>query len=139
MLSVPPAIADIDLLGHDALGDDGDGFQPRGAHAVHSRGGHIDGQPRAEYGDSGDIHALLGFGHGASQHDIFDLFRLQVRHARERALNGERGEVIGARVAQTAPRRLANCGAYRSHHIHGLHSGIVYPLLTKTIRPYFVL
>jgi hypothetical protein len=107
MLSVPPAIADIDLLGHDALGDDGDGFQPRGAHAVHSRGGHIDGQPRAEYGDSGDIHALLGFGHGASQHDIFDLFRLQVRHARERALNGERGEVIGARVAQTA--RAAPC------------------------------
>jgi hypothetical protein len=47
MLSVPPAIADIDLLGHDALGDDGDGFQSRSAHAVHRRGGHIDGQPRA--------------------------------------------------------------------------------------------
>ena len=47
-----------------------------------------------------DIRTLLG--NGKFQDALpkaDDLLRLQLRHARECALNGERSEVIGARVA----------------------------------------
>ena len=37
-------------------------------------GGGGDGQTGAEAGYSGDVHALLGLGHGAADDDIFDLF-----------------------------------------------------------------
>src|ERR1019366_6361520 len=47
-----------------------------------------------------DVHALLDFRHGAAEDDIFDLFGIDLRHALERALDGHRGQIIGARRPQ---------------------------------------
>src|SRR5690348_10267137 len=102
---------DFGLSGDDAFGGYGDGLQAGGAEAVDGHGGGFDGQSGAEGGDAGDVHALLGFRHGAAEDDVFDLFGIEAGDAGQRRANGDGGEVVGARRAQRAFKSFADGGA----------------------------
>src|SRR6266581_1919148 len=54
----------------------------------------------AERGDARDVHALFAFGHGAAENHVVNFFGVKARDARERFLDGESGEIVGARGAE---------------------------------------
>jgi len=51
----------------------------------------FDGQSGTERGDAGHVHSLFGFGHGAAENDVFNFLGIKLRHAIERALDGDGG------------------------------------------------
>ncbi len=65
------------------------------------------GRSGAEGGDFGDVHSLLGLGHGAAEDDVVDLGFVELRDACERTVDGDGGEVVGARVAEGSAGGLA--------------------------------
>ena len=87
---------------HDAFGGHGNRLQSRRAEAVDGERRDLDGQARAQRGDAGHVHPLLGLGHGAAQDDVFDFFGIELRHAFERALDGDGGQFIGTGGAERA-------------------------------------
>ena len=99
---------------HDAFGGHGDGLQAGGAEAVDGHGRSFDGQAGAQRGDARDVHALLGFGHGAAEDDVVDFLGVEAGHAVEGGANGDGREVVGARGAQRAFAGLADGGADRT-------------------------
>src|SRR5260370_13621671 len=84
----------------NAFGGEGDGLQAGRTEAVDGHGGGVHGKAGAEGGDARDVHALLAFGHGAAEDDVVDLLGVDGGHAGERFLDGESGEIVGARGAQ---------------------------------------
>src|SRR6266581_4834969 len=54
----------------------------------------------AERGDARDVHALFAFGHGAAENHVVNFLGVEARDARERFLDGESGEIVGARGAE---------------------------------------
>ena len=102
-----------------------DGLQAGGAEAVDSHGRDLDGQTGAQRGDARDVHALLGFGHGAAEDDVVDLFGVEARHAVDGGADGDGGQIIRARRAQGALAGLADSGANGTDNygvFHGLTS-----------------
>ena len=93
---------DFRAAAHDAFGGHGDRLQAGGTEAIDGQRRNFDGQARAQRSDAGDVHPLLGFGHGAAEDDVFNLFRVELRHAVERALNGDGCEFIGTGSAERA-------------------------------------
>ena len=69
------------------------------------------GKPGAEAGDAGDVHSLLGLRHGAAEDDVFDLGAVELRDAVECSVDGEGGEIVGARGAEGSARGFAYGGA----------------------------
>ncbi len=62
------------------VGGIGHGLHPGGAKAVDGDARHSDRQPGQQKADTGDVHALLGFRHGAADDDIADQCRVDARH-----------------------------------------------------------
>ena len=60
------------------------------------------GNPARSDGDAGYVHPLLGFGRGAAEDHIFDFFGIDLRHALQRALDGDGGQFIGTGSAERA-------------------------------------
>src|SRR5208337_4204015 len=56
------------------------------------------------------VEAGFGFGKGAADDDVFDLFDVQLRDARKRALDGECAQILGTGGAQSS---LVACSADR--------------------------
>ena len=93
---------------HDALGRHGNRLQAGGAEAIDGHGRDFDGQTGAQRSDARDVHALLGFGHGAAQDHVLDLFGIELRHALQRAFDGHRGQIVGTRRPQSSFISLAD-------------------------------
>ena len=89
----------------------GDGLQAGRAEAVDGHGRDLDRQPGAQGGDARDVHALLGFGHGAAEDDVVDLLGIELRDALEGALDGDGGQIVGTGGAQGSFVGLADRGA----------------------------
>ncbi len=102
---------DVRSAATDALCGERDGLQAGGAVAVDGHAGDGNRQTGAEAGDAGDVHSLLGFGHGAAEDDVFDLGAVELRDALKGAVDGEGGEIVRARGAKRAARGLAYGGA----------------------------
>ena len=102
---------DVGAAAADAVGGERDGLQAGGAVAVDGHGGGGDGQAGAEAGDAGDVHSLLGLGHGAAEDDVFDLGAVELRDAGEGSGDGDGGEVVGARGAEGSAWGFADGGA----------------------------
>ena len=102
---------DFGIAEHDAFGSHGDGLQAGGTEAIDGHGGTLDGQSGAQRGDARDVHALLGFGHGAAQNDVFDLLGIEARDAVDGAANGDGGQIVGAGGVQRALIGFADGGA----------------------------
>ena len=111
MDSVPPARMTSALAEHDALGGLRDGLQAGGAEAVDGHGRGFDGQAGAQRGDARDVHALLGFGHGAAEDDVVDFLGVEAGHAVDGGADGDGSQIVGARGAQSALAGLADGGA----------------------------
>ena len=60
------------------------------------------GKSGAKRGDAGDVHSLLGFGHGAAEDDIFDFFGIELGHAVESAFDRDGRQFIGTSGAERA-------------------------------------
>ena len=102
MDSVPPATMTSAPPLPDALGRHGNRLQAGRAEAVDGHRRDFDRQSGAQGGDAGDVHALLGLGHGAAEDDVFDFFGVKLGHALERALDGDGGQIVGTGGAQRA-------------------------------------
>ncbi len=100
MDSTPPATTTSAPPGHDALGSLSNRLQSGRAEAVDGDGGNLHRQSRAQGGDTGDVHALFGFGHGATEDDVLDLFGIELGYSLEGALDRVGGEVIRTGGAQ---------------------------------------
>ena len=91
---------DFGGAGADAFGGESDGLQAGGAEAVDGHGAGFDGESGAEGGDARDVHALFAFGHGAAEDDVVDFLEVEAGNAGEGFLDGQRGEIVGARGAE---------------------------------------
>src|ERR1700688_724019 len=111
--------------GHDALGGHGDGLQSGGAEAIDGDGGDFDGESGAEGGDAGNVHSLLGFGHGAAEDDVFDFFGVELGDAVERAFDGAGGQFVGTGGAQRSFIGSAYGGADGGDDYYFSHEGIL--------------
>ena len=78
------------------------------AEAIDGDAGGGDGQAREQGGDARHVAAGLGFGHGAAEDDVFDVFLGNLGMAREQGADGGGGEVVGARVAEGAAVGLSD-------------------------------
>ena len=101
----------VGMAAHDALGGHGDGLQARGAEAVDGHRRKLDGQAGAQGRDARDVHALLGFGHGAAEDHVVNFFGIEVWNAVERTAYGDGGEVVGAGGMEGALAGLADGSA----------------------------
>ena len=95
--STPPADADVNLAGGDAVGDDRDGLHARRAEAVDGHGRDFDRKAGAHRDQAGDVHALLGLGEGAAEDHVLDLCGGKLRPLQGLA-NGRDPHVIGPGV-----------------------------------------
>jgi len=86
----------------NALGRHGDGLQARRAEAIDGHGRDLLGQSGAQGCDTGDVHALFRFWHGAAEDDVFDIVQVELGHAVERALMATAASSSG-RVARRVP------------------------------------
>ncbi len=102
---------DVGAAAADAVGRERDGLQAGGAVAVDGHGGGGDGQAGAEAGYAGDVHSLLGLGHGAAEDYVFYLGAVELGDAGEGSVDGGGGEVVGARGAEGSARGFADGGA----------------------------
>ncbi len=93
---------DLGPAAHDALRRHGDCLQSGGTEAVDGHGGNFHRQSGAQRRDASHVHALLGFGRGAAKNHIFNLFGIDLRHAVERALDGDGGQFVGTGGAERA-------------------------------------
>ena len=87
----------------------------------HSRAFNRQSGPQG--GDAGNVHALLGFGHGAAQDHVFDLAHIELRHALKRALDGDGAEIVRPRRPQGSFVSLADRrpdGGYDDYFTHDL-------------------
>ena len=100
---------------HDALGPVGDGLQAGRAEPVDGDRRRLDGDAGAEAGDAGDVHALLGLGHGAAEDDVLHLARLDAGGALQGLGDDRRPQLVGPRGSEGPPGRLADRGANRRH------------------------
>ena len=87
---------------HDALRRHGNRLQSGRAEAIDRHRRNFDRQPGAQRCDAGHVHPLLGLGHGAAEDHVFNLFGIELRHALERALDGDGRQFIGTGGAQRA-------------------------------------
>jgi hypothetical protein len=67
-------------------------------------------QPGQQQADAGDVHALLGFRHGAADDDVADQLRVEAGRARHDVADDVGQHVVGAHVLQRAAD-LADRGA----------------------------
>src|SRR5207245_7753786 len=77
-----------------------DGLQTGRAEAVNGHGAGFDGESGTQRGDARDVHALLAFGHGTAENYVVNFFGVEARDARQGFLDGQRGEIVGARGAE---------------------------------------
>src|SRR5205807_9953463 len=98
-----------------ALGGHGNSLQARRAKTIDSERRDLDRQAGTQGGDTGHVHSLLGFGHGAAEDYILNFFGIELRHALERTLNSDRGQFIGTggakRAFESTPHGGANGGS----------------------------
>ena len=106
---------------HDALGSHGNRLQPGRAEAIDGHRRNFDRQSGAQGSDARHVHALLGFGHGAAENHVFDLFGIELRHAFQRALDGHRGQIIGTRRPQGSFVSLADRRAHGTDNYDFTH------------------
>ena len=111
--------------GLNSLGGHGDGLQPGRAETIDRHGRDFNGQAGAQGGDARDVHPLLAFGHGAAEDDVFDFFRIELRHAVERGLDRDGGKVVG-RVERSVPLKARPTGVRRAETITTSLMKIVY-------------
>ena len=87
-------------------------MQAGGAEAVDGHRGDSDWQPGAQRGDARYVHALLGFGSGAADDDVFDFGWVEAFGAGDGFFDGGGGEIVGASGAQGAFAGFADGGAH---------------------------
>ena len=100
--------------------------KPGRAEPVDGDGRNFRGQARALAGDARNVIPRFAFGHGAAEDHVLDFLGIEARDAANRFLNGDGGEVVGARGAQRAlarfPDRRAN-GTYDDGFSHVVTRG----------------
>ena len=87
--------------------------------------GNLNGQAGAQGGDAGDVHPLLGFGHGAAQDDVFDFFGVELQDAVESAFDGDGRKFIGTSGAERAFEGASHGSADRGSNddfAHGIYT-----------------
>ena len=109
--SVPPATMTSAPPSGDAIGGKRDGLQAGRAEAVDGHGRGFHRQAGAQRGDARHVHSLLGFGHGAAEDDILDFMHIELRDARQRALDGDGAQIVGTGGAQGSFGGFADRGA----------------------------
>jgi hypothetical protein len=92
----------------NAVGRKRDRLHARGAEAVHRHAGDAVGEPREEQPDARDVHALLGFGHRATDDHVVGFARIQAGTPRHHRLEHVREHVVGTHVPEHAARRFAD-------------------------------
>ena len=93
---------DFGGAGTDTFRGEGDGLETGRAEAIDGHRTRFDGEAGAKSGDARDVHALFAFGHGAAKDHVVNFFGVEAGDASERFLDGECGEIVGARGAQGA-------------------------------------
>jgi len=78
---------------------------------VHGDAAHAGRQAGQHGTDARDIEALLAFRNGATADQIFDRFRIERGHLRQRGLQGFDQQIVRPRVAEESTVRTANGGA----------------------------
>ncbi len=105
---------DLRAAAHDALCRHGNRLQSGRTEAIDGDRRSLHRQPGPQRRDAGNVHPLLSLGRGAAENHVFDFFGIDLRHALERAFNGDGGQFIGTGCAQRAfkraPHRSANRG-----------------------------
>ena len=98
-----PTMPGIDAAGGDAIGDDGDRLQARGAEAVdgHGRDARRAGRPESRRG--GRRSTLFGLGLRAAEDDVLDRRGLDLGAAQAPRLTTRAAESVGAGVLERAP------------------------------------
>ena len=86
----------------DARGSIGHGLHAGGAEAIDSVARHRIRQSGQQHADAGDVHALLGFRHGAADDDVVDQRRIKPRGLRQNRLDGMGQHVVRTDVAEHA-------------------------------------
>src|SRR5580698_1901511 len=74
--------------GNDPFGGESNGLQARGTEAVDGHRGDGDRQAGAKRCDAGHVHALLGFGSGTADDDVFDFGGIEAFGAANGLLDG---------------------------------------------------
>ena len=111
MDSLPPAMQDVGAAGANAVGSHGDRLQAGTAEAVDGDAGGRDRQTGAQRRHAGHVAAGLGFGHGAAEDHVFDVFFGNLRISGEQRADHGGGEIVGPRVAERAAGCLSDGGA----------------------------
>ena len=86
-----------------------------------------DGQAGAQGGDAGDVHSLLGFGHGTAENYVFDLVAVELGQAGQGAFDRGGGEVVGAGGGEGSPAGLADGGSNTAGDDGVSHLASFYP------------
>jgi hypothetical protein len=100
----------VGLAEADAVGGERHGLHAGGAEAVDGHARHALRQAGQQQADAGDVHALLGFRHGAADDDVADQLRVEAGRARHDVADDVGQHVVGAHVPQRAAD-LADRGA----------------------------
>jgi len=108
------------------------GLQTGRAEAVDGHRARFDREAGAKGGDARDVHALFAFGHGAAENYVIDFFGVEAGNTGERFLDGQCGEIVGARGAQGAFVGAADGSADSGDDDGFGHGG---PRKTKSLRP----
>src|SRR5690625_3410517 len=96
---------DIDIADLDGAADLRDGLEARRAEAVGGHAGYGVRQTCELCDDTTDVVALLCFGEGATDDDVFDLVGVEAFHGIDGCAHGQSTEGVWARVAELAAVR----------------------------------
>lgn len=93
----------------DGLRAERDALQAAGAEAVDGHRADVHGEARAQHGETRDVEALTGLGHGAAPHDIVHVLGVEL-HLLDHRLEHGRGEIYGMHACK-CPVLLATSDA----------------------------
>ena len=96
----------VGALVEDLVGGHRDGLQAGGAEAVDGRAGDRPRQSGPNPRDAGDVHALLAFRITAADDHVFNLGRIELRHAFEHRLDAVGDQVVRPRQVERAAERF---------------------------------
>ena len=104
---------DVRAARANAVGRHGDRLQAGTAEAVDGDAGGSDGQAREQGGDARHIAAGFGFGHGAAEDDVFDVFFGDLRDIWRASARMTVAARSSGRVLRRAPRLAFPTGVRR--------------------------
>ena len=101
----------VDGTYHDALTGSGDGLQAGGAEPIDGDGGGLVRKARVEADHSGDVEALLGLRHRASNHEVIDGGGIEAGDLGEGRAEYLSAKFVGSDVFERSSRGFPDGGA----------------------------